>query len=851
MKRVLILLASMNLVLLAVVAGLFLLSEVYPLRPGAPLYSVQDAAEQWRLRLAAGEGRRAEVALDLVERRLSDLAQAHDQDRVQAAAAAFDAATNEAIRQIDAVPQDAQGALYNRLRGVLGQARVVVSALDAEGVESTVTRLTQRLEALQAAASAEQMVALVPRAGTLAQAEPIPFLDKDVDHSVYPLEGAHADVACEDCHVGGLYVETPTDCASCHPLPADALYPAHFEGGCEDCHGVESWAALAFDHVGVVECQSCHAKEAPEGHYTRSGGYWRLVAQLGDTALLPMASGGLAMADPCASCHYSVQDWDEALFDHLGQQPCQSCHPAEDPIEHPYAGGCTDCHGTADWQTVAYDHAGVSECRSCHLRDTPEDHYLSEGNSLWYVAWLPNGSPREQTAPSSLQECPGSCANCHQDTDDWQQVAFDHTEFPDCESCHLVEDTPDEHYEGQCAQCHNASDWAAVDFDHTDYQDCQTCHAAEGDHYPGECSTCHDTEDWAYSWFDHTGFNDCTTCHDELTPRGHYEGACDKCHSTEDWDLVDFDHTGYSDCFDCHGMADHHRGECSACHNTEDWAAVWFNHAGQGACEDCHQDEEPAGHYEGACATCHTTDRWDQPKLDHSGLASCEGCHITPVNHYPVSCSQCHDISDWEVVGVDHSRLTDAACSACHDAPDGHYAGECSACHNVERWRDVLFDHSGLTACLDCHTVPEAHWPGDCLLCHCTCDWYENHFEHEITDDCMSCHPAPDGHWPGQCSSCHNYVDWSEVTFDHTRYTDCNACHTTDRPADHPRGKCSNCHTTDTWAVPTATPTPELPTATPTDTPPPTATEEAEEGLVEPTETPEATATADSVLSTP
>jgi len=47
MKKVLILLAALNLILFSVLGGLFLLSETYPLQPGSPLYGVQDAAEQW------------------------------------------------------------------------------------------------------------------------------------------------------------------------------------------------------------------------------------------------------------------------------------------------------------------------------------------------------------------------------------------------------------------------------------------------------------------------------------------------------------------------------------------------------------------------------------------------------------------------------------------------------------------------------------------------------------------------------------------------------------------------------------------------------------------------------------
>jgi len=814
MKKVLILFAALNLVLFGALGSLFLLSDSHPLRPGSAVYGLQDLAEQWRLRLSSGEDRRAEVALDLVERRLDDLAQAGAQPHLQAAASAFNAATDQAIRRIDAAPTSTQDGLYTRLRAVLDRAEVLVSALDQHDLATSVARLARRIAALQAAETSEQMLALLPPVSTLSRAEPIPFLGNDVDHSAYPLLGAHAEVACVDCHLDGLYAETPTDCDACHLLPVDGTYPSHFAGACDDCHGLDSWAALSFDHAGVTECTSCHREDNPEGHYARADGAWRLAAQLGDPALQ-------SVSDPCASCHYNLSDWDQAAFDHFGSSmPCQSCHPSEDPYDHPYDGACLDCHGTADWQAIDYDHQAVTECRSCHLRDTPQNHYLAAKNTLWYVAWLPASQPREQTSPTAVQQCPATCANCHEDTADWQDVAFDHADFPDCQSCHLADDTPIDHYDGQCSRCHTATNWAAVDFDHTDYQDCQSCHAGDDTptgHYPGQCSACHDTEDWQYTGFDHTGTGadgDCQSCHDALAPNDHYAGTCDRCHATEVWTLVRFDHDGYDDCLACHGAIDHYRGQCSSCHNTDSWASAWFNHSGHSACQNCHRDDLPAAHYDGPCASCHSTATWAEPSIDHSGLASCDGCHAAPTDHYPASCAQCHDLTAWEAVQVDHTDLT--VCLDCHTPPEpDHYSDECADCHNVARWRDVLYDHSDVGDCTECHTAPENHYPGECLNCHCTCDWLEKHFEHDPVrdDDCASCHPTPAGHWPGQCSDCHNTGEWGDYTFNHNGYTNCNACHAQDRPAGHPRGQCSKCHTTDTWVISTETPTPEPTTA--------------------------------------
>ena len=78
-KRVLIPFITFNVLVILALAGLFVLSEAYPLRPGSPVYRLQHAAEQWRMRLTAGQASRAAMALNLAERRLGDLAQAGEQ----------------------------------------------------------------------------------------------------------------------------------------------------------------------------------------------------------------------------------------------------------------------------------------------------------------------------------------------------------------------------------------------------------------------------------------------------------------------------------------------------------------------------------------------------------------------------------------------------------------------------------------------------------------------------------------------------------------------------------------------------------------------------------------------------
>lgn len=67
-------------------------------------------------------------------------------------------------------------------------------------------------------------------------------LDPTQEHPV-PLEGAHAEVWCHDCHEGTRAPEY--ECENCHEPPPD-----HFGPQCEDCHTPAGWASVSLDEVG-------------------------------------------------------------------------------------------------------------------------------------------------------------------------------------------------------------------------------------------------------------------------------------------------------------------------------------------------------------------------------------------------------------------------------------------------------------------------------------------------------------------------------------------------------------------------------------------------------------------------
>ncbi len=101
-----------------------------------------------------------------------------------------------------------------------------------------------------------------------------------VDHSIWPLEGAHAKAACNQCHApseqdrktgkGASYRGVPRECKGCH----DDVHAGQFrlskpEKECNECHNNENFMVENFDHKKhsgfmltggheKLECRACH-----------------------------------------------------------------------------------------------------------------------------------------------------------------------------------------------------------------------------------------------------------------------------------------------------------------------------------------------------------------------------------------------------------------------------------------------------------------------------------------------------------------------------------------------------------------------------------------------------------------
>ncbi len=179
---------------------------------------------------------------------------------------------------------------------------------------------------------------------------PSTWEDANFDHnlSAFKLEGEHATVACEECHVNNVFKGTPTDCYSCHQQ--DDEHGGEYGTQCETCHNPSDWENATFDHARFASstaCVNCHAE--PQEHLGQFG-------------------------TDCASCH-STTAWEPASYNgpHTfpirhgdGDGSCQTCHPSGLTT---YT--CYGCH-EHNQDNIAAEHLeeGISNyqnCIECHL----------------------------------------------------------------------------------------------------------------------------------------------------------------------------------------------------------------------------------------------------------------------------------------------------------------------------------------------------------------------------------------------------------------------------------------------------------------------------------------------------
>jgi hypothetical protein len=531
--------------------------------------------------------------------------------------------------------------------------------------------------------------------------------EQKFDHRAtgYALEGKHAVVACEQCHVpahmlGNLkpliqykdlsksFFGQSTTCTPCHSDP----HKGKLGNECAKCHVADSWkAASQFDHsktryplTGLhskVECENCHK---------------------------PDALGGAAR------------------YQGLKFETCASCH--NDPHRGEFKKTCESCHTTKGWRILSSEFTF--------------DHSKTK---------YPLVGRHAQVA----------CSACHLNDDFKKEIRFE-----TCKDCHSHDPHAGQFNarpsKGECSECHTVDGWKPSLFGVKEHETSQ--YPLKGKHAQVECSQCHAPagRDTAYK----LKFGACADCHqdahDNQFRAATYANRCESCHTVVDWHRTSYTiakHQGTR-----FPLADAHAAiPCSDCHKaglggrTDKVLPFHFSDLSCTAChKDPHQGEfklqmakrRSSGIVFG-CEACHSVKSWgDVSGFDHSKTKyPLTGAHRTVV------CADCH-----RPVAASQSRFagTPTICEACHkDVHDGQFTtknGEtnCAECHIPARWTPSTFDHDTKTH----FSLTGGHANVPCAKCHVhtrSVGDKEVVVYKSVSGRCVDCH----GNAPGKMAERH------------------------------------------------------------------------------------------------
>jgi hypothetical protein len=173
------------------------------------------------------------------------------------------------------------------------------------------------------------------------------------DHnlSAFKLEGEHAKVKCEQCHVDNVFKGAPTDCYSCHQQ--DDEHNGEYGTDCGGCHTPNDWEDATFDH------------------------------NLSDFPLT-----GAHVNATCEKCHTGGQ------FNGLDSS-CVSCHADPDFHAGAFNNDCASCHNTSNWLPATFN------------LSHPEPQVDEEGSGIYH-----GGATCRQCHPSTVFQ--SDCTACHE-----------------------------------------------------------------------------------------------------------------------------------------------------------------------------------------------------------------------------------------------------------------------------------------------------------------------------------------------------------------------------------------------------------------------------------------------------
>jgi hypothetical protein len=258
--------------------------------------------------------------------------------------------------------------------------------------------------------------------------------------TTYPLEGKHAAVKCDQCHVpkgkDTVFHITATECSNCHKDIHQAQFAAApYQNRCEQCHNVQGFTPARFTLARHQQSR------------------------------FPLTGAHLAMT--CDQCHMAPQRGSTVAVKYrFEDRSCTACHmdPHRDQFRDRMAAkradgsalGCEACHNTAQWKELrSFDHSKTNfpllgahrsvACVDCHrppALETTLDHV-------------------------DFRAASKQCSGCHTDPHGGQFAS--RSDVTDCSSCHTL------------------NRWKPANFDHNT----RTPFSLQGAHQNVTCAGCH------------------------------------------------------------------------------------------------------------------------------------------------------------------------------------------------------------------------------------------------------------------------------------------------------------------------------------------------------------------------
>jgi len=276
---------------------------------------------------------------------------------------------------------------------------------------------------------------------TVAGWKPSSFGVKEHASSAYPLEGKHAGVSCDKCHLPAgtatRYKVAFANCKDCHKdVHADQFAQAPYNNRCEQCHSVKGFRPSSYTLAQ-------HQKSR-----------------------FPLSGGHVAVA--CGDCHAGGRAGyaEKVAAYHFADRSCTGCHkdPHRDQFKERMAEkrpngspfGCEACHTVKSWTDLpGFDHSKTSfPLRGGHAKVACEKcHKPAE--------------PSGKVSEASFRSAPTACSGCHEDVHASQFAKG-----------------------GQpvaCEQCHTEDHWKPSLFNH----ETQTDFSLRPAHKKVACDDCH------------------------------------------------------------------------------------------------------------------------------------------------------------------------------------------------------------------------------------------------------------------------------------------------------------------------------------------------------------------------